>query len=315
VLRTSALGTGRTTIQALFGNALGVAVGGLFAGLAGNNSALMWISLPFAIFFAAYAATTVGFVLSQAAFTVNLIIVFNLISPAGWQVGLIRIEDVAAGAAVSVVAGALLWPRGARREVAASVSSFYRSIAAYLALVFDRVLGFEVEGGIDEVRRRAVRARDRAGEGLQVLLSERGRKHLDPQTAAAMVTAGNQGILVADALTVVADDLGYRAEGCVDGAVAIRGQVRAILAQLIRLADRLEHGRPANASGVPVSAKTLRAAALACLDGAEDEPATVHSALALVIAREWAENLARLQTDLETPVSAAVAAARIPWWR
>jgi len=36
-------------------------------------------------------------VLGQAAFSVNLIIVFNLISPAGWQVGLVRIEDVAVG--------------------------------------------------------------------------------------------------------------------------------------------------------------------------------------------------------------------------
>jgi uncharacterized membrane protein YccC len=315
VLRTSALGTGRTTIQALLGNALGVAVGGLFAALAGNNSVLMWISLPFAVFLAAYAATTVGFALSQAAFTVTLIIVFNLISPVGWQVGLVRIEDVAAGAAVSVVAGILLWPRGARREVARSVSSFYRSVAAYLAPVFDKVLGLEVGGDIDEVRRQAVRARDRASEGLQVLLAERGAKHLEPRTAAAMVTAGNQGMLAADALTVVANDLGYRAEACADGAAAIQGQVQTILAQLTSLADRLEHGRQATGEAAPVSPQALRAAALGCLDRAGGEPATIPSALALVIAREWAENLARLETDLETPVSAAVAAARIPWWR
>jgi hypothetical protein len=41
VLRTNALGRGRTTINALFGNAVGVAVGGLFAALAGNNLLLM----------------------------------------------------------------------------------------------------------------------------------------------------------------------------------------------------------------------------------------------------------------------------------
>jgi uncharacterized membrane protein YccC len=315
VLRTSALGTGRTTIQALIGNALGVAVGGLFAALVGTNSVVMWATLPFTVFFAAYAATTVGFVLSQAAFTVNLIILFNLISPAGWQVGLVRIEDVAVGAAVSVVAGVLLWPRGARREVTTSVSSFYGSIAAYLAPAFDRVLGFEVGGDVEEVRRRAVRARDRAGESLHVWLSERGTKHMEPQAVAALIAAGNQGMLAADALTVVADGLGFRAETCADAAAAMRAQVRTILARLTSLADRLEHGRDAPGEAEPVGAQALRAAALACLRHADGEAATVRSALALVSAREWAQNLARLETDLEAPVDAAAAAARIPWWR
>lgn len=315
VLRTSAIGTGRTTIEALFGNVLGVTVGGLFAALLGSDSLLMWTSLPFTVFFAAYAATTAGFVLSQAAFTVNLIIVFNLIAPVGWQVGLVRIEDVAVGAAVSVVAGVLLWPRGARREVATSVSSFYRSVVAYLAPAFDRVLGFEVGGDVDEVRRRADRARERAGESLHVLLSERGARHLEPRTAAALVTAGNHGMLAADALAVVADDLGYRARACADGARTIRTHVRTILAQLTSMADRLEHGREATGEAEPDWAQALRSAALACLDGADDESATVHSALALVIAREWAENLGRLETDLEESVSATVATARIPWWR
>lgn len=178
VLRTSAFGTGRTTVQALAGNVLGVLVGGLFAALAGNHPVLMWIALPLGVFVAAYAATTVGFLLSQAAFTVNLIIVFNLISPAGWQVGLVRIEGVAVGAAVSVVAGVLLWPRGARGDLARSVSSFYRATASYLQAAFDQLLGSEVGNDIDDQRRRAVRARDRAGESLQVLLSERGAQHL-----------------------------------------------------------------------------------------------------------------------------------------
>jgi hypothetical protein len=45
------------------------------------------------------------------------------------------------------------------------------------------------------------------------------------------------------------------------------------------------------------------------------DPSAEGSALALVMAGEWAENLARLATGLEQPVSVAVAAARIPWWR
>src|SRR6266513_3150500 len=97
VLRSTALGTGRTTVQALIGNVIGVVIGGLFAILAGNHPLVMWAALPVAIFIAAYAATAVGFAASQAAFTINLIVIFNLISPAGWRVGLVRIEDLAVG--------------------------------------------------------------------------------------------------------------------------------------------------------------------------------------------------------------------------
>src|SRR3989442_1733184 len=85
VLRSTALGTGRTTVQALTGNVIGVVIGGVFAILAGNHPLVMWAALPIPIFGAAYATTAVGFAASQAAFTINLIIIFNLISPAGWQ--------------------------------------------------------------------------------------------------------------------------------------------------------------------------------------------------------------------------------------
>ena len=40
-----------------------------------------------------------------------------------------------------------------------------------------------------------------------------------------------------------------------------------------------------------------------------------HHALSVVIAREWALNLARLEADLEQPVSRVVKASGVPWWR
>jgi hypothetical protein len=45
-----------------------------------------------------------------------------------------------------------------------------------------------------------------------------------------------------------------------------------------------------------------------------DEQAT-HGAMAVVIAAEWVQNLAQLEGDLDQTVDAAVAAARVPWWR
>jgi uncharacterized membrane protein YccC len=315
VLRTSALGTGRTTVQALAGSLLGFAVGGLFVVLAGNHPVVMWAALPVTIFLAAYAATTVGFLVSQAAFTVNLIVVFNLISPAGWQVGLVRIEDVAVGAAVSVVAGVLLWPRGARRELSQSVARFYRATAAYLEGAFDSLLGFAPSSDLNPLRRQAVRDRDRAGEALYLLLSEQPARHLDAETAVAIVAAGNRGMLAGDAMTLVASEFGPRGRGCPDGATALRLEVGALLAGLTGLGERLDPGGRATGSTKPVSTAVLRAAALGCLHHWAKDATADRDSLAVVIAREWTLSLARLEADVERPVSRAVDASRIPWWR
>src|SRR5258708_177929 len=84
VLRTNALGTGRTIVQAVVGNVIGVVIGGLFALGAGRHPAVIWTAFPIAVFGAAYAATTIGFMLSQAAFPLKLSVGFNRISPPAW---------------------------------------------------------------------------------------------------------------------------------------------------------------------------------------------------------------------------------------
>src|SRR5712692_9239244 len=314
VLRSTALGTGRTTLQALVGNVIGVVIGGVFAILAGNHPLVMWAALPIAIFVAAYAATSVGFAASQAAFTINLIVIFNLISPAGWQVGLVRIEDLAVGAAISVVVGLLFWPRGARRELARSVAGFYRVLIAYLDRTFDRVLGFEPAAGLDSARRPVIQAAERAGEAFDAFLNERSETPLDPQTAGFLLAAGNHAILAGDLLDVISTRLGYQAGGCPDGARAVRAQVRILLDGFGRLADQLALEQP---DGVieRVSTPALRAAALDCLRRWRNDERAGRGAMAVVMAGEWAQNLARLEDDLKEPVARAADAARTPWWR
>jgi uncharacterized membrane protein YccC len=189
VLRSNALGTGRTIVSAVAGNAIGVVVGGLFALVAGSEPAVMWIAFPFSVFLAAYAATTIGFMLSQAAFTINLIIVFNLISPAGWQVGLIRIEDLLVGAIISLLVGVLLWPHGARRELARALASVYRNLVAYLDQGFDEVLGFEPATAPDDARKVVVRARDRADAAFDTFITEKGDRSFNQETAAFLLSS------------------------------------------------------------------------------------------------------------------------------
>jgi uncharacterized membrane protein YccC len=315
VLRSNALGTGRTTVQAIAGSVIGFGAGGLFASVAGKSPVLMWIALPVALFLASYAASAFGFIAGQAAFTVTVILIFNLISPAGWQVGLVRVEDVAVGTAISVVVGILLWPRGARRDLARATAAYYRAVGAYLERAFSLLLGGDTAAEVTPVRADAVRARDRAGEAFDVFLIERGAGHLEPQTAARLVSSGSQALLAGDLLVVVAADLGYRADACVDGAMMVETEVRTLLAGLRQLAGELGGTIAGGAPTERPSVEAVRQAAVGCMSRAGTDEAATRAAMAVVIAGEWVQNLARMEADLEQPVRTAVEAAATRWWR
>jgi hypothetical protein len=47
----------------------------------------------------------------------------------------------------------------------------------------------------------------------------------------------------------------------------------------------------------------------------QSDAAVGRGAMAVVMAGEWVQNLARLETDLELAVNTAAEAARKPWWR
>jgi uncharacterized membrane protein YccC len=317
VLRGNALATGRTTLQALAGTVAGFAIGGAFMLLAGPHQAALWVALPVAVFLAAYTPTAVHFVVGQAAFTILVMILFNLIAPAGWSVGLVRIEDIALGTGVSVVAGLVLWPRGARAELRRSLAQLYRAIAANLSASLRRLLepDAEVPAG---TRVMAVRARDRAGEAFDQLLTERSAHRLGFEVPAILVAAGSYAILVADLLDVLAAH-GYRAAGCAEGAAAVGHQAQLMLGSLLRLADRLD-GRPdSREAAEPVSPEALRQAATAGLrDWAArpDGPAGKdRAALTVTYCAELVEQLAAAAAGLAVPVESAVRASEVPWWR
>jgi uncharacterized membrane protein YccC len=314
VLRSNALGTGRTAIQAVVGSAIGVLIGGLFAVVAGNHPVLMWIAFPIAVFGAAYAATTFSFLLSQAAFTINLIVVFNLISPAGWQVGLLRIEDLLVGVFISLLVGVLLWPQGARRELARALASLYRSLVEYLEHGFDHVLGFAPAGTAASARLNVLRARDRADEAFDTFFNERGVRSVDQETAAFLLSSANHAILGGDLLEVIAGPMGYQAGSCADGAREVREQVRNLMRAYTRMADRLSLSDATQPEPI-VSSAVLRLASLGCLRRWQANPEMGKGAMAVVMASEWVENLARLEGDMVEPVSLSVEGARKPWWR
>jgi len=275
---------------------------------------MAWFAALGLLLLAGRLATTIGFMLSQAAFTINLIVVFNLISPAGWQIGLVRIEDLVVGALISLLVGLLLWPQGARRELARGLGSSYRGLAAYLDQGFDRVLGFQAASAADPARQIVVRARDRADEAFDTFLTERGVGSSDQETAALLLSSANHAILAGDLLGVIAGAMGYSGAGCADGAREVRGQVRALLGAYLGLADRLSLSHATEPES-RVSAAALREAELNCLRRWHSDAEVGRGAMAVVMAGEWVQHLARLESDLEGAVRTVVQAARKPWWR
>jgi uncharacterized membrane protein YccC len=179
VLRTNAASTGATALRALAGTALGFVVGGALLLAIGSGSTALWVVLPIAVLVAAYAPGTAPFVVGQAAFTVTVAILFNLLAPVGWKVGVVRIEDVAIGCAVSVAVGTLFWPRGVAAVVGDDLADAYRAGAAYLRQAVDWAAG--LRASVPDAALPAAAAGARLDEALRGLLAEQGTKHIGRQ--------------------------------------------------------------------------------------------------------------------------------------
>jgi uncharacterized membrane protein YccC len=187
VLRTNAASTESTALRALGGTVVGFAVGALLLLGIGTSPAALWAALPIAVAVAAYAPGTLPFAFGQAAFTVVVVVLFNLLVPVGWKVGLLRIQDVALGCAVSLVVGLLFWPRGAAPVVGDDLADAFRRGAAYLAQAVGWALGTRHDP--PDAGAGAVTASIRLDEALRGFLAEQGAKRLSKQELWTLVMA------------------------------------------------------------------------------------------------------------------------------
>ncbi len=187
VLRSNALGTGRSIVTALAGTAAGLVLGAALVIGIGTHHSVLWAVLPFAVLLASYAPRAISFAAGQTGFTVVLFVLFNLIQPVGWRVGIVRIEDVAIGFAVSLGVGLLFWPRGAAAALSSNLAQAYALGADYVAATMRRLLG----AGTDADARRAAAAVDaavhRLDDTFRQYLSERVATGAKLEDVAALV--------------------------------------------------------------------------------------------------------------------------------
>jgi uncharacterized membrane protein YccC len=315
VLRSNALGTGRTALLAILGTVAGVVIASLLTLAIGTSEVALWVTLPIAAFLAAYVPTVVSFLVGQTAFTLFVVVLFDLFQPQGWRLGLVRLEDVALGVAVSLVVAVLLWPRGARGQLRSALVALYRADAICLDAAFGFLLGRRSEQEVDVSRRAAGAEVDRAGEAFDVFLTERGSRMLPTVTWGRVAAAGNDVLLAADAMEAIGL-LGYRADGCEQCADRVRRDAAEVVGVLAGYAEQLEEGRVPPNSRAHATVATRRAV-VGCLRawrGVPDSPLGP-TAIALASAWFWFVEIVRLDGELAQPLAAVATAAQSPWWR
>jgi uncharacterized membrane protein YccC len=187
VLRSSALATGTTVVEALTGTVIGIVIGGLIVAALGSEPGLLWAVLPFAVLLGAYSPRAISFTAGQAAFTIVIVVLFNLLNPVGWSVGVVRIEDVAIGCAVSLATGFLFWPRGAADVLRDSIGSAYETAARYLDTTIATMLGVRKAEPIEPVAVEASEAALRLDETVREYLAENGSARRDLDALARLV--------------------------------------------------------------------------------------------------------------------------------
>jgi uncharacterized membrane protein YccC len=327
VLRTNASSTGATALRALSGTAVGFFIGGalilavgshpaalwaafplavLVAAYApgtggalilavGSHPAALWAAFPLAVLVAAYAPGTAPFAVGQAAFTVLLGVLFNILVPVGWKVGVIRLEDVAIGAAVSLVVGIFFWPRGASVVVGNDLADAFHRGGLYLVQATAWALG--VRRNPPDAGASAERAGDRVDVALRALLTEQGSKKVPKEQLWRLVGGAQRARLMAQSLAALPPAHG---EPTPAG--------RSLVAEAVRLAGRYDDLAARLGRTPPSVARELAAASLVA------GPMPDYRGCDLWV-RMYLDHVEHDLDDLDVPAEAVAERRAVPWGR
>jgi uncharacterized membrane protein YccC len=295
VLRSNALATGSSIVSALAGTAVGIFVGAALVIAIGTHEAVLWAVLPPAVLLAAYAPRAISFAAGQAGFTVVLFILFNLIQPTGWEVGVVRVEDVAIGFAISLGVGLLFWPRGAAGLLRENLAAAYARSAEYVVAMTRQLIDGLVS--TDRAEQAAAFAVHQLDDAFRQYLADRSATTMDvesvPTRAAGATRVRRAGQSLSALSSIVEGNHGLTRCG-----ENLDGEVNALRAWYVTLGDSLAHASPVppphvrDAEGKRRLLDCVREA-VAGIDETKRRPALV-----LLWASQHLDNLWRLESYL-----------------
>src|SRR5712691_10152179 len=316
VLRTSAAATGSTALRAVAGTAVGFVIGAALLIAIGTTQPILWAVLPVAVFIAAYAPGVAPFAAGQAAFTVTVVVLFNLLDPAGWAVGLVRIEDVALGCAVSAIVGIMFWPRGAASVMGDNLAQALSSGADYLTESARWALELGEKHPDHAVT--AIGAGSRLDDAIRGYLTEQGSKRIDKHDLWVLVMAAQRIRLTAHSLASLsvrqhsahraAQAAGSDGAGDPDGGGVLGPGFGELAVFYNRIATQV--GPPGHdpAEVTEVSVPTEIFAAESAADRIGSDPDAIWVGLHL-------EQLCTHAASLPAPAAKLARIRRTPWWR
>ena len=307
VLRSNAVSTGSTALRALLGTVVGFVIGGALILAIGTDTTVLWAIFPVAVLVASYAPGTAPFAAGQAAFTVMVSVLFNLIVPVGWKVGVVRVEDVAIGCAVSLGVGILFWPRGAGRVMRDDLAEAFRLGATYLseATAWALGLGEAPRGAVP-----AVAAAIRLDDALRGLMAEQGAKRVRREDVWHLVGGALR-------LRLTAHSLAGLPEPVTDPSparVGLREYAERMEGWYRRLADEVSGHNgmsPASLDPAGLMGPDLE-------DGSMGDPGGTAGTRQRSCTLWVADHLAHLRDDLPVlvePAEVVGETGREPWWR
>ncbi|MGH3768321.1 MAG: FUSC family protein [Pseudonocardiaceae bacterium] len=307
VLRTNAASTRSAAALALLGTVAGFAVGAAVILSLGVGPLVLWVALPIAVLVAAYAPGTAPFAAGQAAFTVVVAILFNLLVPVGVTVDIQRFEAVAIGCAVSLVVGILVWPRGSGGVVGEDLSEAFHYGGAYLAQAAGWALGLRPQ--LPDAASSAVTAGLRLDEALRGFLAERGTKRLAKEDLWRLVGGAMRLRLIAHSLA----GLPHPVEDPDPARQILGAQATTLAGWYDHLATQV--GPPGHGEAVRLEVPVLQSP----LDGSARDTSSRDTSSQYLSCTLWVDehiqNLRAHLAELVGPAGQVSEQWRTPWWR
>jgi uncharacterized membrane protein YccC len=296
VLRTSAASTGANAWWALVGTVAGVLIGaGLVLGI-GVGSAALWAAFVVAVLVAAYSPGVLPFPIGQAAFTVLLLVLYNLIAPVGWRVGVVRVEDIAIGVGVSALVGLLFWPRGAAAAVADDLADVLHRVGIYLVQAASWALGTRASppGGTG-----VLSASERLDDATRSLLAEQSAKRTPKEEVWGLVGGAMKLRLTAASLAAARPVEPIPPDGAryevLQESLQVAGQCDALAAELGHVDETVVR----ELAGLVPSPEGFERSSLP----------------RLVWVREHIDHARAVVVSMADPASGVAKVRRTPWWR